>query len=407
MQLPHLAARLYGTPLLINRSKLDVILSVLGERIDWPGTDMLVPHPGARSPVAGSPAIAVIPVQGTLVKRTLGLEANSGLTSYAAIGAMLAAAVHDPNVRGILLDVDSPGGETGGLFELSEAVRAATSAKPVWAVVNDNAFSAAYAIASAASRVIITRTGGVGSIGVIALHVDQSVADAKDGLHYTAITAGTRKSDYSPHEPLSTEAHIRLQTEVNRLYDIFVTHVATMRGVGEDVVRATEAGLYFGPEGVTAGLADAVMSLDEALTEFTTFITPQGRSRSPARAQFLVGCASSEKDFNMNEESITNETVPAVDITALVTEARKDERREIQAIAELCILAGVPDQAADFIAAGQTEADVRKHLLVLKAASQSPEISSTLDLDKAAAAESPTSTHNPLLSAVKKIIAKE
>jgi hypothetical protein len=180
-----------------------------------------------------------------------------------------------------------------------------------------------------------------------------------------------------------------------------------MRGVGEDVVRATEAGLYFGPEGVTAGLADAVMSLDETLTEFTTFITPQGRSRSPARVQSLVGCASSEKDLNMNEENITNETVPAADIASLVNEARKDERREIQAIAELCILAGVPDQAADFIAAGQTEADVRKHLLVLKAASQSPEISSTLDLDKAAAAESPTSTHNPLLSAVKKIIAKE
>ena len=226
MQLPHIAARLYGTPLLINRSKLDVILSVLGNRIGWPDTDMITPLPGDRSQPKGGTGISIIPVQGTLIKRSLGLEASSGLTSYAEIQTKLGAAVRDPNVRGILLDIDSPGGETGGVFELAESVRAASTIKPVWAIANDSAFSAGYAIACSASRVIITRTGGVGSIGVIALHVDQSVADNKNGLFYTAITAGARKSDYSPHEPLSTEAQARLQAEVNRLYDLFVTHVA-------------------------------------------------------------------------------------------------------------------------------------------------------------------------------------
>ena len=432
MRLPHIAARLYGTPLLINRAKLDVILSVLRRRADdgERKTEINAARSAgnALSSVIGLPSsetgIAVIPVQGTLVKRTLGLEAASGLTSYADIGSMLDAALRDPHVAGILLDVDSPGGETGGVFELSEAVRAASAVKPVWAVANDSAFSAAYAIACSAQRLIVTRTGGVGSVGVIALHVDQSVADAQDGMRYTAITAGARKNDYSPHEPLSTEAQTRLQAEVDRLYGLFVAHVAAMRGITGDAVRATEAGLYFGPEGVAAGLADAIMSFDEALAEFTAFLTPQGRSRSPARAQSLVGCASvSRQEIDMqqtNHEALQEpvqepaeetpaapETIPVDQTAVLVTEARQHVRREAQAIAELCLLAGHPDKSAEFIAAGKTEADVRRQLLAMRAEHQSPEISSTIDPDKAAAAESPTSPDNPLISAVKKITGKE
>jgi len=417
MQLPHIAARLYGTPLLINRAKLDVILSVLGNRIDWPATDMAIPMPAPRNQPANSTGIAVIPVQGTLVKRTLGLEAASGLTSYGEIQALLAAAISDPSVRGILLDIDSPGGETGGVFELAEFVRRAATVKPIWAIANDNAFSAAYAIGSAASRVIITRTGGVGSIGVIALHVDQSVADSKNGLRYTAITAGAHKSDYSPHEPLSSEAQARLQAEVNRLYDLFVAHVATMRPVSEDAVRTTEAGLYFGPEAIHAGLADSLMSFDEVLTEFNTFLTPQGRLRSPARAQSQVDCANyPQKEINMLENheapdeqthDSTAETIPVTEATATVTDFREEVRREAQAIAELCLIAGYPAKAAEFIAQGLNEAQVRQLLLTMKATQQSAEILSTIDPDKAAIQESTDSLHNPLIAAVKKITVKE
>jgi signal peptide peptidase SppA len=404
MQLPHIAARLYGTPLLIHRAKLDVILAVLSERIGItaPSAELALPAPRS-APVVPS-GIAVIPIHGTLVKRTLGVDAASGLMSYAAIGAMLDAAVGDPQVAGILLDVDSPGGETGGVFELSEAVRAASAIKPVWAVANDSAFSAAYAIAASAQRVVVTRTGGVGSIGVIALHVDQSVADARDGLRYTAITAGARKNDYSPHEPLSTEAQARLQTEVNRLYELFVGHVSAMRGIPEDAVRATEAGLYFGPEGVAAGLADSIMSFDETLTEFIAFLTPQGRSRSPARAHSLVGCATHE-EHPMNDES--KEVIGVDEAAVLVAEARREITHSAQAIAELCLIAGCPDRAAAFIAEGKTEADVRQLLLMTKTANQSAEIRSTIDPDRVAAAGSPASPDNPLIMAVRHLTAKE
>ena len=244
--LPHLASRLFGTPLLVQRAKLDVILAVLSERLNLaaPDVELAPPLPRASTPPAfPSSSVAVVPIHGTLVKRTLGLEAASGLVSYADIGARLEAALGDPTVAGIVLDIDSPGGETGGCFELARRVREAAGLKPIWAVANDAAFSAAYAIGCAAERLYVTETGGVGSIGVIALHVDQSVKDAQDGYRYTAITAGERKNDYSPHEPLHDAARVALQAEVDRLHGLFVAHVAAMRGISEDAVRATEAAL--------------------------------------------------------------------------------------------------------------------------------------------------------------------
>lgn len=182
MQLAHLASRLYGTPLLIARPKLDVILSVLGSRIGlhthFPEIETALPVPApnkaSASPHAG---IAVIPIYGTLVRRSMGLEAASGLMSYAEIDAHLTAALADPQVSGILLELDSPGGEAGGVFELAQRIRAANAIKPIWAHANDAAYSAAYAIAAAADRLTLSQTAGVGSIGVIALHVDQSVKD--------------------------------------------------------------------------------------------------------------------------------------------------------------------------------------------------------------------------------------
>jgi signal peptide peptidase SppA len=262
---------------------------VLGPRIGLPDLEAAVPAVMPASPeVAAPPGIAVIPIHGTLVRRTLGLEAASGLMSYGEIGTRLDAALADPAVFGILLDVDSPGGEAGGVFELAERIRAADAVKPVWAIAADSAFSAAYAIACAASHLAVTRTGGVGSVGVIAMHVDQSVRDAQQGYRYTAITAGRHKNDFSPHEPLDHEALVRLQAEVDRLYGLFVGPVAAMRGLDPDAVRATEAGLFFGEEAIASGLADAVASRDQLLAVFATFLNPQGRSRNPAPARVPV-----------------------------------------------------------------------------------------------------------------------
>jgi len=293
MFLPHLASRLYGMPLLLARSKLDIILGVMGSRIGWPEA-ALESNAAAISAAAvrftgnsqaALSGIAVIDIHGSLVRRSLNVDAQSGLLSYAEIGAAVDAAASDPSVAGILLDMDSPGGEAGGLFELAQRIHEVTAIKPVWAIASDSAYSAAYALACAASRVLITQTGGVGSIGVIAMHVDQSARDAQEGLRFTPVTAGDCKNDLSAHEPLSPASRVRLQAEVDRLYGLFVEHVSSMRGLTPKAVRATQAASYFGPEAMDAGLVDALVRSDQVMAEFAAYLSQQ---RSPGLASRLI-----------------------------------------------------------------------------------------------------------------------
>jgi signal peptide peptidase SppA len=412
--LPHLASRLFGTPLLVHRAKLDVILAVMGERLGVapPLADLALPAP--KSATTAPTGIAVIPILGTLVKRSLGMEAASGLTSYSEIAAMLDAAVADPMVSGILLDIDSPGGEASGSFELARRVREAAAIKPIWAVANDAAYSAAYAIAASAQRLFVTETGGVGSIGVIALHVDQSIKDANDGYRYTAITAGAHKNDYSPHEPLSDAAKLELQSEVDRLYAIFTEHVAAMRRLDLDAVRATEAGLYFGSNAVVQGLADGVQTLDATLTEFQLFLNasqnaPQNaltQSPSQVRGVFRTETANPRKDLNMSEEQtidIPGDEEAAAQLAQAVAEAKRDVTQTAQAIAEVCMLAGCPERAAEFIAAGKSQAEVRRVLIDARAAyAEATEIRSTITAEAGTAVPSHAET-SPIVAAVKKL----
>ena len=412
--LPHLASRLFGTPLLVHRAKLDVILAVMGERLGLtaPAVDLALPIP--KRATASPTGIAIIPVVGTLVKRSLGMEAASGLTSYSEIAAMLDTALADPMVSGILLDIDSPGGEASGSFELARRVREAAATKPVWAVANDAAYSAAYAIAASAQRLYVNETGGVGSIGVIALHVDQSVKDATDGYRYTAITAGAHKNDYSPHEPLSDAAKTELQSEVDRLYTIFTEHVAAMRGLGLDAVRATEAGLYFGSNAVSQGLADGVQTLDATLTEFHQFINARNPSLSQVRGVIRAETAHLKKELNMSDADSLPETSPtdnspeemaADQVAQLVAEAKREVMQSAQAIAELCLLAGCPERAAEFIASGKSQADVRRVLIEVRAAqSEAADIRSTITVDAGTQTLDRPET-SPIVAAVKKLSA--
>lgn len=430
--LVHLASRLYGTPLLIARAKLDTILAVLGPRIGLASVEtasigLVLPTaaPMASDPVPTMPGIAVIPIHGTLVRRALGLDAMSGLTSYARIAADLDAALASPDVAGILLDIDSPGGEAGGVFELADQIRAATAIKPVWAHAGDSAFSAAYALASAAQRVSLAQTGGVGSIGVIALHIDQSVRNAQNGLSVTALYAGAHKNDATPHAPLTPQATEALQTEIDRLYALFVEHVAAMRGLDADVVRATEAALFFGEDAVTAGLADAVAPFDAVLADFATAL--RGRGRSPGSLKPLASTkrlalpTPTETSMTVPTEAApaqptptaapASAAVPTVAApTALPTPAASvapptsDPQGEAVAIAELCLLAGCPERTGEFLAARMSAAQVRQ--VLLQARADQVEIASHLTVTGTAGATNAANpAANPVLDAVRKRLA--
>jgi signal peptide peptidase SppA len=292
----HVADRVINRPLLIHPDKMAVIAGVLDGRIGIDSTDLdkswkdlagkntdASRYVGRFEPVnADDPksarkpyrttdsGVAIIPVIGSLVNRGSWMDALSGLTSYEKLKFQIGAAAADNDVTSILLDMDSPGGEAVGAFEAGDAVFAAAQIKEVVAVVNGMAASAAYAIASQATRIVTTKSGISGSIGVVMLHADYSVAIANKGIKPTLIFAGAHKVDGNPYEKLTTEVKAELKAEIDRFYDLFVTGVAAGRtGMTEQTIRATEARTYIGADAVAVGLADAVGSFESVLSELT------------------------------------------------------------------------------------------------------------------------------------------
>jgi len=261
-----LKSLIYNTPLMVTEAKLNEIIAVVNEHkinleIEAKPSSNLNLNYGAYR-VENN--IAIIPIMGTLVNRSFGLNSLSGLTTYASIREQFNAALADKSVKQILLDINSPGGEVSGLFDLVDELYK-NDTKPLTAYVNESAFSAAYAIASAADKIYLSRTAGVGSIGIIAIHADESERDKKAGVTYTAIYAGTRKNDLNPHAPLTKEAREVLQTRIDTTYDLFVKTVARNRGLSIKDITGTEAGTFFGDDAVTSGLADKVITQTELI----------------------------------------------------------------------------------------------------------------------------------------------
>jgi capsid assembly protease len=274
----HLATKLFNVPLALHPAKAEVVMAALSERL---GISHIVRANGTSAPLAPPDlsdddgwaadkpyqvidGVAIVPVTGTLVQKLGCIRPYSGMTGYDGIRAMLAGAIDDSEVRGIMLDIDSPGGEVAGVFDLADAIFAARDEKPIWAVLNEAAYSAAYAIASAASYITVPRTGGCGSIGVITMMVDMSRAMQAGGMTVNIIQFGARKADGNEFEPLPKEARARFQADIDALGKLFCDTVARNRDIPFGVVIDTEADTFMGSQGVALKLADAVMAPDAA-----------------------------------------------------------------------------------------------------------------------------------------------
>lgn len=290
---PRLAGRLYGVPLMLQPDKAAVIERVFQSHLTGERPFSMMEDDDAETPeqraereqaereraYAGielqrrtdkpyaltTSGIALIPVMGTLIQRGSFMDSMSGLTGYDEIGGLLSSAVSDPEVRGVLLEFDSPGGEVNGAFELAAKIVGAGKKKPVWAQANEAAYSAAYLLASSADRIYAPITGGVGSIGTLAMHLDQTKRDSQMGYTYTLIYAGARKADLSSHKPLSDRARAGVQAEVDRINELFVSHVAEQRSLSAEAVAGTEAGLMDPPAALDQGFIDGVATLAEVV----------------------------------------------------------------------------------------------------------------------------------------------
>lgn len=217
--------------------------------------------PGDRSAKASRVgSTAILAVHGPLTRRATGLSLLCGGASLQDITDGLREAVADDTVSRIVLDVDSPGGAIDGITELAAEIYEARQQKPISAFIDTKAASAAYWLAAQASEIVVTPSGAVGSIGVFALHLDESRATDAAGITPTFIQAGEYKTEENPLQPLSSEARATIQARVDVGYRMFLDDVA--RGRGVDVAHVREAfgkgRMVLAREAVALGMADRV-----------------------------------------------------------------------------------------------------------------------------------------------------
>jgi signal peptide peptidase SppA len=286
------AAQLVGRPLAMSqdaaRNTLDLMPSL--------GVEARAPlaSAGESPPYSREGGVAVIPICGPILNRPTWITEILGYPSYHGLSAALRAAIADPAVRGVVLDIDSGGGEFAGAIELAAEVRRLSATKPIVALADNVAASAAYIIAAAATRVIVAPSATVGSIGVVWVHMDRSAALAKGGLKPTFIHAGARKVDGNSMQPLAPDAEKAIRAQLGEAHELMLQSIGAHRpALGASGARATEAGLYMGQKAVDARLADAVGTRETAINYASTGPRPgASAAASPARAASPAPSAS-------------------------------------------------------------------------------------------------------------------
>lgn len=352
MKYPYLAARLFNTPLLVHPQKLDAIIAGLGHRLVGDGIDlsalrsdgplalpaeMFSTRSGKRGDAGYvvSEGVAVITASGGLVHRSRIDADSSYLLGYNQLAGQLEAAMADPEVHAVLQIFDSPGGEVAGAFEYGDRIHALRGKKPMWAVADNMAASAAFLGGSAFDQLAISQTGYAGSIGVVTRHVDLSGAMEKEGVRVTLIYAGDHKVDGNPYAALPNAVRADMQDEIDGIYELFVSAVARNTGLAPKAIRATQAAMYRGQMAVDMGLASRVATTDQMLSELAAL-----RARSYPVGQTARATAD-DKGVNMSgntnpggQPAAEKHAAPAAAFTQAQVDAARSEGRAEGATAE-------------------------------------------------------------------------
>ena len=377
--------------------------------------------------------VAILEIAGGLTYRAY----NWWTTSYLDIRDTFRAALSDERVQSILLLIDSPGGEVAGLFDLVDEIYNARGTKPIIAVAAESAYSAAYAIASAASEIYLSDTASVGSVGVIAIHVNQSDFDKKLGVEYTTIFAGGHKNDFSPHESLKPECKDLLQSHVDKLYDKFTAVVARNRNMSQEAVIATQAGFFMGKEAVNIGFADGILTIDnivknmisktggvsmnlnevkevvtqaisENMDEVKKILTEQSILLSHIESLLPVGTFAEGATRVISDAELkasatfggfitgpSDQAISEASAEKMFSEQKAEQLTVITSIVDLCESMGMPELAGTMIRDGLSLDEAKQVILDAKAkvSEQSPIVSTVGAL---------ATTGNPLMEDAKK-----
>ncbi|RNJ49372.1 S49 family peptidase [Methylocystis hirsuta] len=309
MKYAHLSARLFNTPLLLLPEYGNVLHAALADRL---GVEPIVTQdvvdsyrrPTRSMVVDKREGIAVLPIVGGMVHRSAGIsesESGTGTTGYTALHNELTRMVRaDNSVRGILLDLDTPGGEAAGMHELGAVVAELGKEKPIWAIANATAASAGYWLMSSASRLYAAPGSRVGSIGVYVAHVDVSKQMEKRGVVTTFVFAGAKKVQGNPFEALPDTVRTEMQASVNSLWNEFADHVAERRGLTREAVQGFEAGVFGPQQARDLGLVDGVATLGQAMSDFAAHLN------RPIYSGLSIGDAMSADRLNHSDAELAS-----------------------------------------------------------------------------------------------------
>lgn len=276
--MPEIAARMFDTPLMLHEAKANIIARAFGPRVL--GRDIAMkdtPEMGVLSEnmrelrngwtgekVYSGPKmvgdVAVIEIEGSLVNKGAWVGNNSGMTSYEGLNIQIADCLARDDIKAVVFEIDSFGGEVDGCFACAEEIYALSQEKPTIAILTDHACSAAYLLAAACRQIVLPATGYAGSIGVITMHVDASGWAKNQGLGITILRAGEKKARPGMFEAMSDEEYALATADLEDMRVLFAQSVARFRGerLTVDAALATQADTYRGQAAVDLGLADAV-----------------------------------------------------------------------------------------------------------------------------------------------------
>lgn len=324
---------IYATHLRGDKINIEGVEARLGRPLNNENPDVLVQD-----------GVAIISANGVVAKRMNMFSRISGGMSTEILAQQIEAAMADNTVRAIILSIDSPGGTVDGTFELAQKLYDMRGTKPIVTYADGLVASAAYAIAAATDQIHISGPAAhVGSIGVVATHVDYSGAEQKDGVKTTEIYAGKYKRIASSYAPLTAEGKQNIQDAVDYLYGVFVDSVAKFRGVSVDTVleKMADGKVFIGQQAIDAGLVDGVATLDEMVAYLAKGQLPPRTppasaatddAPQPVAAVYAVAATSDNKH---EEKIMTLDEIKAAHpdlVQSLHAEGATAERERIQAV---------------------------------------------------------------------------
>lgn len=239
-----------------------------------------------------------------------------GLTGYPEIREAMVYAATNPEVKHILLNIDSGGGAVSGVSDTGKLIRLINdNVKPVTAFTDSAMFSAAYWLGSSAGSVYASKAAGVGSIGVIATHMERSEMLKEAGIGVTVVRAGKYKALANGVEKLTEEGKAQIQASVDAAYKIFVDHVAEMRGKTYEFADSVMAQgrEFFGQAAADAGLVDGIKASSDVLTEIQAKLIDASNSFMDNRGKQVSNLrVESTGETGMGKQTLSEQEIAAL-----------------------------------------------------------------------------------------------